>query len=256
MGHEFNQTDRIEVPADPEQVWQAIATGPGIDSWFMGRNDVDEATATVRQSFGDFRPTYQISEWEPMRRLAYANEPGPDGRFVAYEFLIEGRDRSSTVLRMATSGFLPGDDWNDEFEAMRLGFEMFFSTLLQCLLHFPGRTALPLTVFGPSITDWPATWHALRDRLGLSEQVRAGDQLVLTGPTGPTETGEVYFVNEQTLGVRTPEAIYRFMQGFGGSIIACHSMFSADYTEHDRRAAEKVWHAWFDNLLSGKENSR
>jgi len=256
MGREFNQTDRVEVPADPEDVWQAIATGPGIDSWFMGSNDVDEAHGTVRQSFGGFQPTYRISEWEPMRRLAYGNDPAPDGRFVAYEFLIEGRDRSSTVLRMATSGFLPGDDWADEFEAMRFGTEMFFSTLLECLRHFPGRTALPLTVFGPQVTDWPATWQSLRDTLGLPGEVGAGDRVRFTSPTGQTVNGEVYFVNKQTLGLRTREALYRFMQGFGGSIIACHSMFDSGYTDHDRETAEKVWRSWFDKLLSGKDDPR
>ena len=25
----------VEVPGSPEQVWQAIATGPGISSWFV-----------------------------------------------------------------------------------------------------------------------------------------------------------------------------------------------------------------------------
>ncbi len=42
MGREFDSVDSVEVAAMPEQVWQAIATGPGIDSWFMGRNEVDE----------------------------------------------------------------------------------------------------------------------------------------------------------------------------------------------------------------------
>jgi hypothetical protein len=25
----------VEVPGTPEQVWQAIATGPGVSSWFV-----------------------------------------------------------------------------------------------------------------------------------------------------------------------------------------------------------------------------
>ena len=41
MGREFELTDFAEVDATPEQLWEAIATGPGIDSWFMGRNQVD-----------------------------------------------------------------------------------------------------------------------------------------------------------------------------------------------------------------------
>ena len=37
MSHPFEVTAEITVEATPEQVWDAIATGPGIDSWFMER---------------------------------------------------------------------------------------------------------------------------------------------------------------------------------------------------------------------------
>ena len=41
MGHHFEDHEEAELQATPEQVWEAIATGPGIDSWFMGRNQVE-----------------------------------------------------------------------------------------------------------------------------------------------------------------------------------------------------------------------
>src|ERR1700741_627538 len=109
MGHEFERSDSVEVDATPEQVWQAIATGPGIDSWFMGRNEVDPEGGGGRQSFGGDQREHKVTAGEPLHRFAYRSDDAPDGRFVAYEFLVEGRERSSTVLRMATSGFLPGD---------------------------------------------------------------------------------------------------------------------------------------------------
>ena len=33
-GHRSVQAE-VEVPGTPEEVWQAIATGPGISSWFV-----------------------------------------------------------------------------------------------------------------------------------------------------------------------------------------------------------------------------
>jgi uncharacterized protein YndB with AHSA1/START domain len=247
MGHEFEQTDQVEVDATPEQVWQAIATGPGIDSWFMGRNEVDAAHKTVRQSFGGYQPDHPITEWEPMRRLAYGGGEAPDGRFIAYEFLIEGRDRSSTVLRMATSGFLPGDDWAEEFEAMRNGGAVFFATLTEYLRHFAGRTAVPLTVFGPAVADWPAAWRTLTQAFGLDRPAQVGDRVSIT-PDGAD--GEVYFVNAQTLGVRTADRLYRFLEGLGGPIVACHSVFTPGFTETDRDAAELAWQSWLTKTLS------
>ena len=35
MAHPFELTHEIEVDASPEEVWEAIATGPGVDAWFV-----------------------------------------------------------------------------------------------------------------------------------------------------------------------------------------------------------------------------
>nr|BFE55473.1 hypothetical protein GCM10017745_89000 [Saccharothrix mutabilis subsp. capreolus] len=149
MGHAFEEVNEVELAGvTPDQVWDAIATGPGIDSWFMGRNEV-EPGAAIRGAFGGYEPAHPITGWEPGKHLAYGGEPAPDGRKLAYEFLIEGRDHGSTVLRMVVSGFLPGDDWHDEFEAMTAGGAMFWRTLVEYLTHFAGRTARPVTVWAP-----------------------------------------------------------------------------------------------------------
>ncbi|GAA2557003.1 hypothetical protein GCM10010435_29660 [Winogradskya consettensis] len=107
MGKEFETAFEAQVPADPEQVWAAIATGPGISSWFVGRTEVDGDT--VRTSFGDdWMPAGTVTAVEAGRRFAYGSAPGPDGRCVAYEYLVEGVDRGSTVVRAVTSGFCGG----------------------------------------------------------------------------------------------------------------------------------------------------
>jgi uncharacterized protein YndB with AHSA1/START domain len=88
MGQPFEQWRDAEVPASPEEVWAAIATGPGINSWFIGRNDVRPgADGTVRTEFGDYTPELDITVWDPLRRFGYRSGQAPDGRFIAYEFL-------------------------------------------------------------------------------------------------------------------------------------------------------------------------
>ena len=199
MGKEFEIRLDAEVPATPEQVWEAIATGPGISSWFIGRTEVDGNS--VRTSFGDdWIPAGTVSTSEAPRRFAYRSDTADDGRFIAYEYLIEGRDRAATVLRTVTSGFLPGDDWADEFEAMRYGTELFFHTLVEYLRYFPGRAASPVTAFGPPVTDWPQAWRRLYAALGLDPAPRAGDLV----STELIADGIVYFTNPHTIGIRTP----------------------------------------------------
>jgi uncharacterized protein YndB with AHSA1/START domain len=244
MGHEFAQRREAEVPASPDEVWAAIATGPGIDSWFMGRNEVTEGT--VRTVFGEYTPELEITGRDAKHRFAYRSGQAPDGRFIAYEFLIEGRSGGSTVLRTVTSGFLPGDDWADEFEAMTLGGELYFRTLVEYLTHFAGRFAVPVTAFGPPGTTWSRDRSLLCRALGLADKPKPGDRARLAGQTGPAD-GVVYFANAHSIGVRTPDALYRFMRGFAKPAIAAHHLFAAD-AEPDR--ARQSWEAWLTRTLA------
>jgi uncharacterized protein YndB with AHSA1/START domain len=248
VGHHFEDHEEAELQATPEQVWEAIATGPGIDSWFMGRNQVEPGEGgTVRTSFGGYAPESTVTAWEPLKRLAYHSGEAPDGRFVAYEFLIEGRAGGTTVLRTVVSGFLPGDDWEEEYEATTKGGELFFHTLVAYLSWFPGRTATPITAFGPPVADWDHAWAVLRDELGLAGAVAEGDRVRFAPEGLPPVDGVVYFVNPDTLGVRTGDALYRFLRGFRGPMVAGHHLFSGDV---DRQRSEEAWRAWLARLLA------
>ena len=190
MGRPFENRSEAEVPASPDEVWAAIASGPGIDSWFMGRSEVRPGPdGTVRTVFGEYAPELGVTAWDPARRFAYRSGEAPDGRFIAYEFLIEGRAGGSTVLRTVTSGFLPGDDWAEEFEAMTLGGEMYFRTLVEYLTHFAGRFAVPVTAFGPPGTAWARDRALLCRALGLPEDPKPGDRARFTADdaTGPID---------------------------------------------------------------------
>jgi uncharacterized protein YndB with AHSA1/START domain len=242
MGHEFAQHKEAEVPASPDEVWAAIATGPGIDSWFMGRNEV--TSEVVRTVFGQYTPELEITARDPAHRFAYRSGRAPDGRFIAYEFLIEGRAGGSTVLRTVTSGFLPGDDWAEEFEAMTLGGELYFRTLVEYLTYFAGQFATPVTAFGPPGTSWDRDRSLLCCALGLTDEAKPGDHARLTEEAEP---GVVYFANANSIGVRTPDALYRFMRGFGRPVIAAHHLFSPDAEPDTDRQA---WEAWLTRTLA------
>jgi uncharacterized protein YndB with AHSA1/START domain len=247
MGHPFEQHNEAEVPASPDEVWAAIATGPGIDSWFMGRNDVRPgAGGTVRTVFGEYAPELAITGWDPARRFAYRGDEAPDGRYIAYEFLIEGRAGGSTMLRTVTSGFIPGDDWAEEFEAMTLGGELYFRTLAEYLTYFAGRFATPVTAFGPPDTDWGRELALLCQGLGLTEPASCGDPVRFAVDLSGPADGVVYFANAHTIGVRTQDALYRFLRGFGKPVIAAHHLFA----EHaDPVQAQQAWASWLARTL-------
>lgn len=247
MGRPFEQREEAEVPATPEEVWAAIATGPGIDSWFMGRSDVRPGPGgTVRTVFGEYAPELDVTAWEPGREFAYRSGEAPDGRFIAYEFLIEGRAGGSTVLRTVTSGFLPGDDWAEEFEAMTLGGEQYFRTLVEYLTHFAGRFAVPVTAFGPEGTSWARDRALICRALGLPGDARKGGRARIDAARAVGD-GVVYFANAHTVGVRTQDALYRFLRGFGKPAMAAHELFAADA---DPVQAQGAWQTWLSQTLT------
>src|SRR3712207_3526207 len=114
----------VEVPGTPQQVWEAIATGPGITSWFVPHEVEEGAGGTVRMDFG---PGFgvasaRVTAWEPPNRVVFAGE---GERALAYEWLIEARDGGTCVVRLVNSGFGPGEEWNADYDGMSSGWRIF-----------------------------------------------------------------------------------------------------------------------------------
>jgi uncharacterized protein YndB with AHSA1/START domain len=245
MTHEFELRKEIILDATPEQVWEAIATGPGIDAWFMGRNQVEPREGgRSSMTIGEHTVEATVTAWEPPRRFADRG-PSPDGStFMAFEWLIEGREGGGTVLRLVQSGVL-GDDWETEYDAFDKGWDMYLHQLGQYLRYFRGRPATPVTAMGPGPDDAERAWARLRSGLGLTGKPAEGDRVRLT-PEGldPVE-GVVDYLSPEFLGVRADDGLYRFFRGFDGLIFLGHHLFA----DVDPGQAEANWQRWLDRLF-------
>jgi uncharacterized protein YndB with AHSA1/START domain len=165
MPHEFELRKEITLDATPEQVWEAIATGPGIDGWFMGRNQVEPREGgRTSMTIGGHTEEGVVTVWEPGRRFAY-RAGNPDAEWMAFEWLIEGRDDGARVPRLVQSGVL-GDNWETEYDALGTGWDTYLHQLAQYLAHFRGRPVAPVlassTVRSPSGTISSPTWTPRR----------------------------------------------------------------------------------------------
>jgi uncharacterized protein YndB with AHSA1/START domain len=248
MGHEFETSQEITVDATPEQVWEAIATGPGIDSWFMGRNEVVPGEGgTVRMVLGDMDfPASTITVWDPPRRLVYRDAEGEDGAFMAFEFLVEGRAGGSTTVRLVHSGVLGGDDWESEYDALRKGDPMYLRSLGTYLTYFPGRTAVPVSAWAAPQPSEEGAWEGIKGGLGLTGTVNEGDRVRFTLDDGAPVEGVVDSVLYPSfLGVRTDDGLYRFVGG-GGQIGVGHHIFA----DVDPKEAEQAWQSWLNKLYA------
>lgn len=166
----------VEVPGTPEQVWEAIATGPGISSWFIPMTVDEEIGGEVVMDFGELgSDTATVAAWEPPHRVVFR---GGGERPLAYEWLVEARSGDTCIVRLVNSGFGSGEDWDGEYHGMSEGWKIFLQNLRLHLTHFPGRT--PHTVIPSVMVPGPrnVAWAELCERMGVPADARAGDTIV------------------------------------------------------------------------------
>jgi uncharacterized protein YndB with AHSA1/START domain len=182
----------VEVPGTPEQVWQAIATAEGISSWMMPTELEPRVGGAVTFHMGpEASSTGHVTAYEPARRIEYDEDwaslmghPGADVTPLVTEFLVEARSGGTCVVRVVTSAFGTGADWENEFfEEMNNGWAPVLDNLRLYLTNFAGQSATTMfagTEFGAMAPQ--AATAALRDALGISGQV--GEAVTVRGLRG------------------------------------------------------------------------
>jgi uncharacterized protein YndB with AHSA1/START domain len=241
----------VELDATPEQVWEAIATGPGIATWFVPHRVEPREGGLVEQEYGGgFEASGRVTAWEPGRRFAYGSLEQPDhGRpDYAFEFLVEGRDGGGTVLRFVQSGFLDGTDWDGEYDSFDAGWNLFFANLRSYLTHFAGRPAQNVVTMGYTTGSAREVWPVLHRALGLSGHPRVGDEVTLTPDGLAPITGVVDVAHDAFLGVRAADGLHRFgAEGDAGCGVSAYHYFYGEPV--DTEALTAHWQAWLTRLF-------
>ena len=160
----------VEVPGTPEQVWEAIATGPGVSSWFVPCEIDEREGGTVTSHFGPGMDSVAtVTGWDPPRRFAAESEGfGPGAPPLATEWIVEARSGGTCVVRVVHSLFASGDEWDDQLEGVEFGWPGFFRILRMYLTHFRGQPCSPLQVLSFAPEPASAAWGTLMNALGLA----------------------------------------------------------------------------------------
>ena len=128
-GRRYVQAE-AEVPGTPEQVWKAIATGPGISSWFVPTEVHTNDSGTPVTMVSHFGPgdsmdgVSSVTTWEPPHRFAGESPgEGPNAPPVATEWTVEARSGGTCLVRVVHSWFASTDDWDGQYarHGVRLG---------------------------------------------------------------------------------------------------------------------------------------
>jgi uncharacterized protein YndB with AHSA1/START domain len=249
----------VEVPGTPEEVWQAIATGPGISSWFVPtefQHGADGVPVKVVSHFGpgtSMDSVSHVTNWDPPRRFS-ADSPddlGPNAPSVATEWIVEARTGGTCVVRVVHSWFATSDEWDEQFEGHEKGWPAFFRILRVYLTHFRGQSSAAFQVMGFAPEPVSAAWKTLTAPLGLSGAVNG--QPVQSPAGAPRFAGTVEHAGPQEypeellvrLDQPAPGIAHLFAMAMGGSIcVPVRLYLYGDDASAVVEREEPVWQAW------------
>ena len=245
----------VEVPGTPEQVWQAIATAKGMSAWFLPTEMEEREGGSLHISMGPgMGSDGHVTGWDPPRRIAYEEDwaalmgKDPDALSpLTSEFLVEAQSGGTCVVRVTSSGFGIGADWESEFwDDMGTSWMPFFDNLRLYLSHFPGQEATVLEVTASHPGDAQALWSTLRDALALGDE---GETVDVRGATGTVErVRERQALVRLTAPVPGMLSVFTHGQGDGTATAGVRAyLFSPDAADYVRRE-EPGWQDWLQGL--------
>jgi uncharacterized protein YndB with AHSA1/START domain len=246
----------VEVPGTPEQVWQAIATGPGVGAWFVPTEADGRIGGSVTSHFGaGMDSVATITEWDPPHRFVKEGSWGPNSPTMATEWIVEARGGGTCVVRVVHSLFAETDDWDDQLTGVESGWPSFFRVLRLYLEHFAGQPSSQIQLLAMPAAS--GAWEKLANALNLAGAA-PGERRDARGDS-PTLGGIVESVDAGG----HPHTLLRVDQPAPGAVLAsaCPAGDKAFvtvgfYLYGDTAAAvvareQSAWTTWITNLFPG-----
>ncbi|MCH9646681.1 MAG: SRPBCC domain-containing protein [Deltaproteobacteria bacterium] len=253
-GRRFVEAE-VEVPGTPEEVWRAIATGPGISSWFVP-TDVDERVGGVAKcSFGPGMDSIStITTWDPPRRFASDSQDlGPEAPTVATEWIVEAKSGGTCIVRVVHSLFTDSDDWDNELEAWEGGWPDFFRILRLYLEHFQGQPSALLPVSAMTSLEPGEAWKKFSTALGVLD-IAEGEERRVDVAGLPSFEIHVEGVGQKPphqgellvrTGEPTPGLAHWFALKMGEqTMLSLRFYVYGDSAQEAVQRAEPLWNAW------------
>jgi uncharacterized protein YndB with AHSA1/START domain len=246
----------FEVQGTPAQVWEAIATADGITSWFLP-TDLDERVggAVVFHMGEDASSEGTVTGWDPPQRFAYiepdwaalSGHEGAEVSPMATEFLVEAKSGGTCVVRIVTSAFGTGAEWEQEFwDEMERMWVPFFDRLRLYLAHFPGQKATPLDVNVDHPVDAASLQVALRRAIGADTPGQSIDVRGLTGQVEQVDDVQVLVRLSGPL-----PGVVAFVAFAKGPDVACAVIQGYFFSDDAPAYVERItpeWREWLESL--------
>ncbi len=244
----------VEVPGTPEEVWRAIATGPGISSWFVPTQLEERAGGVTTSNFGPgMESVANITLWDPPRRfVAESRDLGADAPVVITEWSVEPRSASSCTVRVTHSLQSSSEEWDSTLHQWEMGWPAFFRILSLYLTHFAGQACSAFQLMGMTQGSASSAWAGFTSSLGISG-ARKG-QLCQTSSNAPPLSGVVehalsgpYCELLVRLDAPAPGLVHLFAMPMGPQVLLPVRFYLyGESASAAAQSAEAAWRKWLD----------
>ena len=244
----------VEVPGTPEVVWQAIATGKGISSWFVPAEfeEKDGKPIATKLNFGPgMESCSEVTAWDPPRMFAAKGEGWGGSPPMATEWTVEARAGGVCLVRVVHSLFASTDDWDNQLDATQSGWPAFFRILRIYLTHFAGQGSKLMQFVVPVPAPAAEAWESLTSALGVTG-LSVGQHW--NSPAGaPVLGGVVEYLSREPF-----DALFRLEKpgpgvaalgafDCGGSSMVALSVYNyGDRADETANREQPRWQAWMD----------
>jgi uncharacterized protein YndB with AHSA1/START domain len=246
----------VEVPGTPEEVWEAIATGPGVSSWFVPTKVREDGT--VVKEFGPgMESIAKQTAWDPPHRFAAESDFGRGAPKMATEWIVEARSGGTCLVRVVHSLFASTDDWDNQLENVESGWPTFFRILRLYLTHFKNQPSHAFYFMGTSSEPESDLWPSLTGSLGLSGSETG--QRRSTSSNAPRlagiveATGDAGHPHQILMRLDEPAAgiAHIFALKMGPQVlITVRVFFYGDEAATTAMREQPVWQAWIKDHVS------
>lgn len=217
-----------ELPGTPERVWEAVTNGTA--AWLFPNDGWDSVNIVEEY------PHHLVNRME-----------GPDGWFNQLEHTLEPLEGGRAKLHYIHSGIF-ADNWDEQYDGASKHTGFYLHTLGQYLQFFDGRPVVFTDVQAPAASLTPDGFVKLKKALGV-EGTAAGTRVEVDLDGVGRVNGEVDFANENFLGIRTSDTMYRFFgrNAFGAPVgITVHDFSGSG----DAELTAKAWSGFLERVYS------
>jgi uncharacterized protein YndB with AHSA1/START domain len=255
----------VELPGTPEEVWAAIATGPGISSWFTPTSVEERVDGAITFELGpDMASSGRITTWAPPHQLAYEERDWMEGAPpLATEVHGEARDGGVCVMRMVHSLFASDEAWDEQLESMENGWPPFFVVLREYMTHYRNLPCTSVRLMAKSSACEPESWEKLKVFWGLSglaigAPFQSGPSARVSLGGSVMQLGTAQCPHQAMLRLKEPGEGFATLGAYswGGDVLASASFYFYGSEASAMAAAhEAQWAAWYEEWFQQSASS-